>query len=1012
MAEFKHYNPAAPILGQLNSGGIRLVEKKILETIEQLRKANVPKPIRILDIGCGASPYLRSLPLEGFSLTLLDKDKETVENHWIKAFPQYDYSLFSEDFLKLDTNSFIAEDRPYDIVIFAFVLHELRAQLALQALNHSMDRKEKSDHLDPAEIVFKQLIAAPFVGKDTIIILSDIFHWPYWDAKLLDEARMVQLEKLGHADPASAFLLGAEVLRHAACANLDLVTYDVTASVDLNLVPVDPSDPLNYLCTHPKYGKIFGSRRAFCALLKRKVQHDSNDQTPVDLSFSKCSGGLPEVIQEGIAGNKNLQRENHEYLQQLRKLLNGSAPIETSTYDTYLGKGLFSSLSQSAGELAQSWFATTQVATPKAISFWFGMNSLILNESRYALRDGTTWQCHHVHLEDEPASVKVEIGYNQDWPFLCFNHFSSPDAVKYIVEPNSWLTDLSPPSVYRWMTSHSMQYPAWRSVSIVCPLEADSNSRESPAHLVEDALILQKYSLPSTPLEGHLLIALPGHQKDSQFLGVYLDKICSGYYCSENPEATSITDKARTMVLHAIGAVYIDSIFLARGHTSDKSPDIETLLKGFEQRWLSNPKVRFFNGTTDAEELERYSAEEIVLLPERMKDQIYRFIERVRAQPPDVQKLPVVWTYFVVRQPGSNESPIATIMFMSDRPFHPALLEIFKAQFQEVFFSIREVEAERKVRLHAAAETKAKTTQSMLSSFGHDGKRPAEIIRQVLKSESSLSPEQRICAAASIAEGLITRLSGYTRLVDDGTSRSQKHLTAWKEGQDKNVSKFCSINSIFKSELALTLLRLAVDTSGKWPDLRLKLGIEELASQLVDAYPDLDKIFGVLRGKVFYSFEGPELKTPELLNSRLIGTTSPRVFHALHFIFAEILTNAFRHEFPDADGNILNIFLTATLVPVSSSSAIPHNAVLANFCCMLQPSYPENRKDQISGSTHGLDSLANAARAIGASLATRLVEFYDPELGKKWQDKPRAFFLRENGSIVWNISNIPCFIGG
>lgn len=1007
MAQFEHRNESAPVLGQLNSGGTRLVENALSVEIKKSRDAGGSEPICVLDIGCGASPYLLSLPPEGLSITFVDKDKETIEKHWIKDRPKSASSLSCRDFLKGDLYDLKPEDHHYDIVILAFVLHELRAQLALQTLDYKAEGTKEVEHSDPAETILKRLATAPFIRQDTIIILSDVFHWPYWDAKILDEARRLQFEQLGHADPASAFLLGAEVLRYAACANLELINYEVAASVDINAIPSDPLNSLRFLCTHPKYGNIFRSRRAFCAILKRKPQSNTTaTQNPADTAFSKCYGGLSQVVREGMAGDKELQKKNHDYLHRLRELLDGSAPVEVSDYDTLLGRGLFSSLAQSAGEVTQDWFATTQVTSPTALSFWFSMNSLVLEdtrrETRYALKDGKVWQerwqCHHVHLGGS-APVSVEIGYEQDWPLLCFNHFSSPDTVKYLSGSNNWLADLSPPSVYRWMTSGSMQHPAWRSVSIVCPLEGDSHSSETPAHLVEDALILQKYRRPSTSLEGHLLLALPGHEKVAHSLGTYLDKMCYGHYCSENPESSSLTEKARTAVLHAMSAVYLDSMFLARGHTSDRPPNIEHLLRGFEERWLSSPQVRFFGKATDAEEIVRCSAENLIPLPERMRDQITRFIERVREKSPDVRKLPVVWTCFIVKQPGSDKSPIATVMFISDRPFDPALLELFKAQFQEIFFSIREVESGRIVRLL----TKSRTVQTMLRSFGHDGRRYATGITSALGKTSNigdLTTDERMAIGRWLAQNLASRLYVYQTLIGD-----EKITSSDYKDESNRVTNSVYLADLVRREVAVLLLRSAVEES-EFQILAERLGLAHVKTHLVKfamnalnkatPFPSdsLKELEESVRDIIKMSWDGfDRVRIPTDLNAEGNRTPVSRISVGLGFILSELLTNVFRHQFSQIDD------LQAKL-PVHLAFSLRQGDNGYDLDIRTKPSFKPATKLAKPNPT-GLASLEFIASALQVCIPSESLQ-----AGSNRVYLPFPTFNNSTGELVSSVQNI------
>ncbi|HWQ88870.1 MAG TPA: hypothetical protein VN374_02730, partial [Desulfitobacteriaceae bacterium] len=55
-------NWSAPDLAQLNHGGVVLMRKHISRILKEIREIKQDK-IRILDIGCGNSPYLKGVDL-------------------------------------------------------------------------------------------------------------------------------------------------------------------------------------------------------------------------------------------------------------------------------------------------------------------------------------------------------------------------------------------------------------------------------------------------------------------------------------------------------------------------------------------------------------------------------------------------------------------------------------------------------------------------------------------------------------------------------------------------------------------------------------------------------------------------------------------------------------------------------------------------------------------------------------------------------------------------------------
>lgn len=709
MRRYDQKNDSSAALALLNRGGSALVRSALHATILALPRDDPRRPLRIVDIGCGAKYYVDDEDKEALgalSVTMVDKSDAAY-----KAFQEressYPEAVFHhDDFLTMNLDAL--GDEPADIVLLAFALHELRAQTAVDLLMPDRNPSLAFDS-DPAQAVFRRIRRAPFYGERTRLILAEVFHWPFWAAEVLEKARLLQREQLKHADPAAAFLPGAEVVRLAAAEGFEHLSYEVAASVEADVAEKD--ELLRPLVRDPVCGRVFTSRRAFCTVLRSvPPAHAGGHTDGVDTALPRGAGGLASVVRKALAGDQTLRASVDAHLHRLRAKLTQGRAVDSSIYDEEVGRGLFPLFARAAGTVVKECFATSQILGPRELSFWFSLNSLVHPEKRYAVKDvadgATRWRAEHISCTGD--GVRIEPDPERDWPTLCYNAFASKEAVDDAVADHPWLEGADAPSIYRLMTE-SEEREVLRSVSIICPPVPDGTA-EPPPRLTENGLVLRDFSRRdgagrSWSADDHVLIALPGDRDRAYELGAFLDECTDRHYCGRDGGPEGPLAEARRIVMRAIGALYLDATFLSRYYVSAGEDDP---IKRFKDRWLESPEaVAFVEGSADGTPvLDHLRAGARAVLPARMRRRLERFVDAARAVTRDPSVLPVVWTSFVVEQPGvgaetemEERRPIATIMCIADRPFEPIVLELFKAQFQKGFSSIRDVEAKRNARM-------------------------------------------------------------------------------------------------------------------------------------------------------------------------------------------------------------------------------------------------------------------------------------------------------------------------
>ncbi len=936
MSAITHVNKAAAGLGDLNVGGTELVAKAVLRATHDFLRAGNTRPIRILDIGCGTSPYLHGDVLRDVSasfftstnkevpaalvaladaqVTCLDHNAEVFEAQAFGRPPLAAGRKLCQNFFDY---AITTADPPCDIVIFSAVLHETRLQWALSSLDSNNRERTLGRHGDPAGVVLELLGSASFVRPETVLIVSDIFYPGYWSADELESAIKTQARNYGHADPAAAFLTGVEIVRHARCARLELQAYEERSSIP----------EAHYLCADIQHGRVFRSRRAYCASFTSVSPHpsgiDSRVETTVVQRDEHCPpGNVADVIRGSTRRRLKTHPQINSSLRHFQQVLRTDAPQDPNLYHRLLSEEILLPLAISGGDLIRDWCQTSMITAPRILSYWFGIDSIVLG-GRYAPRRGDEWLSHRV---DPRTGNGLTAGASQDWASLCFNSFVSPDHMSTWARTLSgWLEGLQPPSIYRWLTSSSAENAALRSLSIVC-MPDDVPAVAASAHLSEDALVLQRYSPFSNragPLEGHMLIALSGDADDAFRLGLELDELCGGTYCMpyRNEDANNEHQRERRAILHSIASLYIDSLFLARFNAVGHPFSLHQLLADFKNRWLSNNTVQLFDpARDDLSRVGKLVEDGVAPLPSLFQDRIERFCEKARALAPDIDSLPTVWTSSVIRQSGrvdpnvteevgptqlQRDEPIATIMLMTDRACDPALLELMSALFDETFFSIREAEVARVVRENARSQA----TQAMLRSFGHDGRRHATAITQALQGDTNigrLALNERTTIAGWFARSLASRLFVFQTLIGEYDATPE----FFQEETDRRVGEI-SLRHLLRREVATVLLRCAVETA-EFTKLAKLLHLDEYRSHLLTfaasaatwdaadeaaALAQLEADLSAALRITWSGFEGVGLPT----DLDAYGNLTPvsRISVGLSFLISELLTNVFRHQWSE-----------------------------------------------------------------------------------------------------------------
>jgi hypothetical protein len=314
-------------------------------------------------------------------------------------------------------------------------------------------------------------------------------------------------------------------------------------------------------------------------------------------------------------------------------------------------------------------------------------------------------------------------------------------------------------------------------------------------------------------------------------------------------------------------------------------------------------------------------------------------------------------------------------MLFSELPFPPAVLTHIGDTMFDACRRLSQVEADALLE----AQTATSVTETMITSFGHDGKRPASIIELLLNS-----PEPSAHRLAHyLAHSLVARLESYSRF--DVRERRTEDIQNVLVSEANITRHWISLQKLWQQEALSQVIRIFTDGS-VWADLRQTLFPQVLSWETVEHLfepvlkstasgkseermsggaddPETQVVLnlGLLNPPIHIWYDGPALDVPTVLDGREGSPTRPLLATVLRFAFAELMTNAGKHVFGYASNKMKIEGICYSLVV-----SLRRDGYYLEASFSPSPDWePNTELLGMNRTTTGLTSLKLALRSIG-----------------------------------------------
>jgi hypothetical protein len=364
---------------------------------------------------------------------------------------------------------------------------------------------------------------------------------------------------------------------------------------------------------------------------------------------------------------------------------------------------------------------------------------------------------------------------------------------------------------------------------------------------------------------------------------------------------------------------------------------------------------------------------------------------------------------------GLSDQDPDTVMLFSRHPIPPEALDTIAQYSSDLSRPWVQAENEVIARRESRARAELEATVRLNRAFGHDGKGPADLIKQILSDEIDIDPNKKISFAKEIAQFLSERLGSYSSIVVSRQEPEQIRTHLWSRPLKADTIYWKSIEDIWTEAVRMNLLFVCFkrDVSSKTLNQNFGLNNSSQLSSIIDVYPDISKMMTFVKN-FEVRLQGANLKTPRGEGEFGGNFRTNPVYHALRLIISEMLTNAMKHEVSDpivdavrqGTGSPIRLVLQCDGKKVEKASALPGDLapILADLTISISPAR-EVHKDFIVGTYNGLLSLRDLATSIGCHIPER-------EIALGSAEGPTVnvpFFTRYAERIVWSISGVPLF---
>lgn len=383
------------------------------------------------------------------------------------------------------------------------------------------------------------------------------------------------------------------------------------------------------------------------------------------------------------------------------------------------------------------------------------------------------------------------------------------------------------------------------------------------------------------------------------------------------------------------------------------------------------------------------------------------------------------YTTIALNCDGLTSAPPDSVMFFAGHPIPPKALDTIARYALDVVRPAVSAEADALLRSEALTQGKFDTIKQLIPAFGHDSKRPARIIANVLGREEL--GEDRFRLAKALTEELESRLTGHSALLSPLSPLKARtnelslpigcREIGWRSIEDIWAEALSAVVLGACLPLDAKTTNFASYVRGDSPDAFLRAFLKYPAGS------GIDRLNGILGATQHLCPEADAcsktLFLPQIIlsgdgNMMMTQRAAPQ---ALRFIFSEILTNVFNHEFSlfavrTADGQApifqLTMEATTTTLLPPILGATPG---LATIRVMASPASMPSLS--IQSRCYGLLSIKLISESLGASIASRRLSVRPPDASTTIPSTyhyPFPTYDEKRRCSVWQIDNFPVFI--
>jgi hypothetical protein len=279
-----------------------------------------------------------------------------------------------------------------------------------------------------------------------------------------------------------------------------------------------------------------------------------------------------------------------------------------------------------------------------------------------------------------------------------------------------------------------------------------------------------------------------------------------------------------------------------------------------------------------------------------------------------------------------------TLMIFSSQAVPPEIVETAGEELANVCRRLSILESDVLIESQAAAraemQERNRQHRAMVASFGHDGKRPANTIELLLRSQSKLAAR----VAQMLSRSLVLRLEAFSSLLN--TPASNEDARARLRRERARAQSWYPIQAIWEEEVLSLLVRILIDGSGFRiiresvfgkdskldnfemqfsPMLDILSKPESSDSQeRIEAVRETLRLFTCLKPtfSALYDDNGLGLCVPYALHGEGGEIRVPLAMTSISFLISEMLANNAKHQWPslapklENDGIHLKLLLT------------------------------------------------------------------------------------------------------